>query len=162
MRKLLIGMIAVAGLALAGCGGEGEPAGEGGGTATAPTPVGTWVLDKEDFKGKLRGMMADSVPAEHLDEAMKAFDSLNVVVRLAADNTFTADVTKPPAGPGTSAETEGETGTWSVEGDQLSWTVETRGGEPLDPAESHTGTWSGDMITAQMDEVSPPIILRRS
>jgi hypothetical protein len=129
----------------------------------------------EEEKAGMKEMIMGQVPAEHRDlveaylrspaeakallekKARAQMDTVRATVEIKADKTYVGLFTM-----GTERKEE-STGTWSVAGDQVTFTPKTKDGKPVegDDAKTKTGTLKGDTLSAKDEADGPTMILKR-
>ncbi|MCA9307121.1 MAG: hypothetical protein R3B46_08265 [Phycisphaerales bacterium] len=134
---LMLILAAVAAFTLVGCGG-GESA-----------YVGQWELDKEAFKAAAEAAMTEEEKNDPMaGMAMGMLMSMNVVVDIKSDHTFSATMSMPMMGEDTT------TGTWKLE----------KGGIVMTAADGNSPgkmTLKGGKLHAQAESKDdPPFILK--
>ncbi len=112
MRNGTVAIILALVFTVAGCGDDG---GNGGDDQTSPV-VGTWVVDAEKYADVMMELMKDAPPETRDREKLK--EAAKIEVHVKADGTWNADGSM-------GAKQINESGTWKLDGDQLTidWTM---------------------------------------
>lgn len=123
MRQALVLSLALCAIAVAGCGGD-----SGGGDL-----VGSYTLDVPSFVSTMEaqakaqaGEMFDQMPAEIRDQMFAKFKETTVDLEVKDDGTYQVTAVFPGEDPDVT------TGTWSVEGDAVTFIQKTENGKPVE------------------------------
>ena len=159
MRHALVLTLAVLAVSLAGCGDNGG-AGSGGGI------VGTYSMDAADFLGKMEemmlkqmGPMLEQMPAEEVakmkEQMLSGVKEAKVDLEVKADGTFKVSALMQ-------GDTDVTTGTWTQEGDVVSFVETAENGEPKPDGQTIKATLKdGDLILKPDQEMPFDIIMKK-